>query len=242
MKSKIALILPAYNEEKTIESSLNKLKSGIDLFPEYDFYLYITDDHSTDNTSQIINKWKTRQNLPVILNRNPKNLGLVDTLKAAYKKTIEDNSDFILRTDLDLDFDQKEVLQKLMPLIYESDVTVGIANRIIQDPYEISRKKEILQKLKDNFGLVNLDPSLVGTQMYNAKALSEILKQPEIIEHSKRWGLDFLMVLCAKKLGFKIKIIKFNEGTYKAERRPKEKIELQYGIYDELLKKFLNLI
>ncbi|GAG38774.1 unnamed protein product, partial [marine sediment metagenome] len=104
---KIAIALPAYDEEHNIKDSLLHVKQGIALLPEYDFKVFLVDDGSTDNTFSEVEKWHNTYRLPVILTKNPKNLGLVQTLKNMYKEILTQGFDYILRTDLDADFNQQ---------------------------------------------------------------------------------------------------------------------------------------
>ena len=51
MKSKIAVLIPCYNESKTIEKVVKDYKNAL---PEADIYVY--DNNSTDGTDEIARK------------------------------------------------------------------------------------------------------------------------------------------------------------------------------------------
>jgi len=73
--AKLSIIIPAYNEEKTIEKIVNKL-IATELIRETQKQLVIVDDHSTDATSDLILKLKASYpNVDIITQRNDKNKG-----------------------------------------------------------------------------------------------------------------------------------------------------------------------
>lgn len=75
---KVAIILPAYNAQKTIRKTIESVLSQ----SHEDFVLYIIDDSSTDNTKEIINEFNYESRVRLISNRfnqgasKARNLGL----------------------------------------------------------------------------------------------------------------------------------------------------------------------
>ena len=67
MSYKVSIYIPAFNAEKTIEYSIKSIQDQSLAFDE----IIIVDDHSTDNTSEIVKKF---HNIKLIT--NPKNMGL----------------------------------------------------------------------------------------------------------------------------------------------------------------------
>ena len=65
MIKSISIIIPCYNEEKTIEKVLNNILN-LNL-QEISKEIIIIDDGSTDNTPSILNKFKEYENI-IILN------------------------------------------------------------------------------------------------------------------------------------------------------------------------------
>ena len=173
MVEKIALVLPAYREGPRIETSLYNVKKGIEMFPDYKFVLYTTDDASPDDTSKQINKWSTEYGLDTVHHRNSENLGLVETLKQAYGRILEEDYNLILKTDLDADFDQSEVLRVMVPYAKnDAKVVAGIRWReftLDENPYEFDRRTEILKIMERELGLKKMDPPSAGSQLYKNK-------------------------------------------------------------------------
>src|SRR3989344_5804912 len=102
--AKIAMVLPASNEEKGIQQALANVKAGIENFPEHEFTLFPIDDGSIDNTLGEIRRCSLAHNFKIRPHRNETNLGIVRTLKDAYARVLENGFDYVLKTDLDADF------------------------------------------------------------------------------------------------------------------------------------------
>ena len=85
---KIAVVVPAYNEEILIESVIASMADYIDK-------IYVVDDASTDNTQQIICDLAS-QNRKVVLIRHRVNMGVGAAIASGYRRALEDNIDIIL--------------------------------------------------------------------------------------------------------------------------------------------------
>lgn len=94
MKASISCIIPAYNEEKSIETTLNTL---LPLLWNRLEELIIINDHSSDQTAQIITPFSTIPGIKIL--HNPKNLWK----SASVARGIElAKGDFIFLLDADL--------------------------------------------------------------------------------------------------------------------------------------------
>lgn len=82
---KIAVIIPAYNEELLISKTINTMPNEADL-------LIVVNDASKDSTELIVNDLK-KLNKKIILLNHEKNLGVGASLKTGYKKSLEMNMD-----------------------------------------------------------------------------------------------------------------------------------------------------
>lgn len=239
-KENIALVLPAFNLEEDVEQSLLNIKRGIKLFPQHEFTLFPVDDGSSDKTFDEIKKWADVYDLYSYCYRNPVNIGLVETLRQTYSAIIDFSSfDYILKTDMDKDFDQSIVLQTMLPFIDKADVVAGVRWRHFteqENPYEYQRRCDITKILKQELGLEGLDPPSVGSQFYRVKAIKKILRHDMVVNYDNRWGLDFLIsVVAAKLTKSEFKVVNIEEGKYDAERRKPDKVKAQYNAYLEII-------
>ncbi|MFH0829945.1 MAG: glycosyltransferase [Candidatus Aenigmatarchaeota archaeon] len=243
MPKTVAVVLPAFNEADGLKKPFANIKDGIDEFRRlYDnsFKLFPIDDGSTDGTYDVMVRCCADYELPAIPYRNEKNLGIARTVHDAYIRILSQfNPDYFLKTDLDADFNQQTVFERLMPFVVNgADAVAGIRWREIsraENSHEVDRREDMLRILKEEFGLTEFDPPSAGSQLYSRKAMATLLDQPMIRNYNRRWGFDVAMPLLARKLGFGAPVVKIENGSYDPKRRPKEKVDAQYDAYVEIV-------
>ncbi|TNE54516.1 MAG: glycosyltransferase family 2 protein [Bacteroidetes bacterium] len=119
---KLSIIIPAYNEEQTIEVLLQKVVS-VELPEGLDREILVVDDASTDRTIALIETF---------MEKYPNQLGLIKQERnqgkgAAIHKGIDRASgDYILIQDADLEYDPREYPDLLQPILEgHADVVYG---------------------------------------------------------------------------------------------------------------------
>ena len=133
-KSKVAIIVPIFNEEKTIEKLLINLKKIGSLI--------VVDDYSSDSTPKILKKF----NFKII--KNPKNLGYEKSLKKGIIYAVKKNFKYIVTVDGDGEHyisDVRKVLKKLKynDVVYTSRKNIfRISEKIIKFFFSIILKIE----------------------------------------------------------------------------------------------------
>jgi glycosyltransferase involved in cell wall biosynthesis len=121
MKKKISIVIPAYNEAKTIRKIVETLFS----VPfQIDFEVVIVDDYSRDRTSRIIKILKKRDLSDRIrIIRNEQNHGKGYCLQKGFK---EANGDFVIAQDADLEYEPRDITRLLNVMLHENvDVVLG---------------------------------------------------------------------------------------------------------------------
>ncbi|MBW2976263.1 glycosyltransferase family 2 protein [Candidatus Woesearchaeota archaeon] len=114
----IVITIPAYNEEKTIESlirGINETMKG----KGYDYQVLVVDDGSKDNTA------KVSKNAGAVVFSHPKNYGLAETFKTEVRKSLEMGADVIVHIDADTQYKPIEIQKLLAEIEKGYDLVLG---------------------------------------------------------------------------------------------------------------------
>jgi glycosyltransferase involved in cell wall biosynthesis len=177
---KISIIIPCYNEEKTLLKVVEKVNE----FKLFEKEIIIVDDFSTDSSKKIIENLTSKYSFIKAV-FHEKNFGKGRALRSGFKNA---NGDIILIQDADLEYDPDDYEKLLEPFIKaDADVVYGsrfiggryvrlhffwhfIANKILtlltnivtnlnmtdmETGYKVFRKKTIesLNLYEDSFGI-----------------------------------------------------------------------------------------
>ena len=108
---KLSIIIPAYNEEKTILEVLKKvLTVKIPLQKE----IIVVNNNSNDNTSEIVKKYIKRNKLKNVLLINEKTPGKGAAVRKGLKKI---TGDIIIMQDADLEYDPNDYINLIKPIL-----------------------------------------------------------------------------------------------------------------------------
>jgi len=169
MKEKLAIIIPAFNEEESISSvvrNAQKVCENIGLSHE----IIVVNDCSTDNTGNIID------GLPCTALHLPVNLGIGGAMQTGFKYAVENNFDFAVQVDGDGQHPSEQI-PALLSRLKENNLDVIIGSRFIsKEGFQSSaiRRTGIGWFRWINKLLLGIDikDSTSGFRMLNRKAIS----------------------------------------------------------------------
>ena len=131
---KIIVIIPAYNEEKTIAKVIAEIPRKIN--DTAIVKVLVIDDGSIDRTVEV-----SKQAGADFILRNPTNLGLAQTFQKGIDKAVELGADIIVNTDADFQYNQTEIPKLIRPILYgEADIVSG--NRQVEGLTHMSASKK----------------------------------------------------------------------------------------------------
>jgi dolichol-phosphate mannosyltransferase len=126
---KIFVLLPAFNEERSILGLLSKIHSVL-CGAGYDYQIIVTDDGSTDATNRLLRE--ASQSYPLHLITHALNRGLGETSRDNFEAAakLSADNDIIVRLDCD-DTHEPEVIISMIKKVVEG-YDVVIASRFVQ--------------------------------------------------------------------------------------------------------------
>ena len=182
------VVVPAYNEEKTIEKVLNDLLN-------MGFEFVVVDDGSVDGTNNIVKKF-IEEKKQGYLCRHLLNRGLGAAIKTGIEAALEENADVIVTFDADGQHDPNDIYSVINPIINsEADVSIGTRN-FNDMPRNKIYGNSVMNIITLIFYGINVGDSQSGLRAFNRKAANEIVinardygVSSEIIGEIKRHNL-----------------------------------------------------
>jgi len=196
----ISILIPAYNEEKRLPSTLKKWQEFLNNKKSLEYKIkeiIIIDDGSEDKTipvAQYFNKC-----LPIKIIRIGKNKGKGNAIRAGVKNA---TGDFIFIYDADAAVLPKEI-KKLLLQIDNADIVIG--SRIAKDSKTTMSFKRRLVGMCFHIAYYPLLPRIkdasCGAKLFKTEPAKKIFDLQKI----NRFAFDIEILWLAKKLNFKIK-------------------------------------
>lgn len=197
----LSIVIPVYNEEKTIKTVLEKIRE-VKLPPNISKEIIVVDDNSSDKTTKILTNWRYTK---IKYIRHDKNLGKGAAVRSGIK---EAKGDFIIIQDADLEYNP-DYYNKLLKPILRKQAKVVYGTRLISYPLRLwGRDKTILPlHLLANRFLSSLTNLLYGSHLTDMETGFKLFKSNILKDISiKSSKFDFEAEITAKiiKKGFEV--------------------------------------
>lgn len=186
MKKKLSILIPVFNEEKTIHLILNAIKN-VDIINDISKEIVIVDDCSTDNTKEVLNEYVYKfPEVDIKLYFHDVNLGKGAAIHTAISKA---SGDFMIVQDADLEYDPfeynlliKPILDGYADVVYGSRFQGGKPHRILFFWHTFGNK--FLTFLSNMFTNLNLTDMETCYKLFK----SEVLKS--LVLEEQRFGFE----------------------------------------------------
>jgi len=167
---KVSIIIPCFNEEKTISLVINKILSSYTGEKE----IILIDDFSNDKTREILNSDLKNKIDKIIF--NDKNYGKGFSIR---KGIISATGDIILIQDADLEYDPSDYNKLIKPIekgvadvVYGSRFLGGEEKRVLYFWHTLGNK--FLTTLSNMFSNLNLTDMEVGFKLFKSNVIKDI--------------------------------------------------------------------
>ena len=219
---KISVIIPCYNEEKTIQKIIKLVQNALS---DSEFEIIIVDDASSDNTSQIVlDISQNEETIEVVSHKL--NLGKGAALRSGINAS---SGDLVIIQDADLEYDPSEFEKLINPIregkadvVYGSRFKSGEAGRVLYFWHRIGNL--LLTCFSNMFTNLNLTDMETCYKVFRKEVLNQIT-----IEEN-RFGFEPEITAKIAKLRPRIRIFEVGISYYGRTYEEGKKITWKDGI------------
>jgi glycosyltransferase involved in cell wall biosynthesis len=227
--TEISVVVPAYNEEALIQSTLDGLRSYLLTRPE-SFEIVVVDDGSQDRTVALIEEWKKSNHVVLKLLVNPTNRGKGYSVRQGVQESC---GYFVIFMDADLPYELGAIDDFLSALRDGHDLAVGSRVLPSSSVRGVSAIRYLAGQVFSWLEQAVLGTGLADTQCgfkaFNATAAKEIFRRVTI----DGFGFDVEMVYVARKLKYSIQPV----AVQMIDRHRASRVRL----VEDSFKMFINL-
>ena len=226
--SYLSIIIPAYNEERRIASTLQRMQDYLST-KDFVWEIILVDDGSIDRTSEVARGMIRDERLTVI--KNPINQGKGYSVK---KGVLASNGEVILFSDADLSTAIEELDKMLLWINNDYDIVIGsraLPESIIavNQPWYRQTMGRIFNLLVRTFILKGFKDTQCGFKCFKREAAIKVFNLLQLTG----FAFDVEILFVARRFGLKIK-----ELPVKWINSPESKVHLVKGSLSMFLELF----
>lgn len=200
----LSIIIPAYNEEKRIEKTIQNIVSYLSKKFADNYEIIIVDDRSKDKTVEIVKKL-SRENEKIKIMVNEENYGKGYSVK---KGMLNAQGKYLLFSDADLSTPIEELDKLLFWIEKGYDIAIGSRSLkdsqvIVHQPFYREMMGKIFNKLVKIWCLSDFVDTQCGFKLFNKEVAKKIFTQTKI----NRFTFDVEILYLAKRNGLRVKEI-----------------------------------
>ena len=224
----LSMVIPAYNEETLILSTLDCLQSYLSARPE-SYEIIVVDDGSQDRTAESV-KQLQKSNDRIRLLINPQNQGKGFSIR---RGVLESRGQFVIFTDADLPYELNAIDEFLQALRKGCDLAVG--SRVLPGsevrgvPMLRYVAGQVFSWMVQGVLFRGLPDTQCGFKSFRAEAAREIFRRITI----GGFGFDVEMLFIARKRNYAIQPV----PVHMIEHRQRSRVRL----FKDSFKMFANL-
>ena len=213
---KLSIIIPCYNEKKSIEEILRRVNQSLKNYKISKYEILIVDDFSNDGTIDILKNLENREKIQIYFHET--NLGKGAAIHTALKYI---TGDITLIQDADLEYDPLDYDKLLVPF-FEVNADVVYGSRFLGGGKYVRihffwhyLANKILTFICNLFVNLNLSDMETGYKAFKTSALKSI----ELIEKSFSFEPEVTIKLSKKKYKFFEVPITYNGRSYEEGKK-----------------------
>lgn len=192
----LSIIVPAYNEEALIVSTLEGLKTYFSTRPEQ-YEIIVVDDGSQDKTASCTANWQKTNSVDVRLLVNEKNKGKGSSIK---RGVLESRGNYVIFIDADLPYELDAIDEFLKALRNGCDLAVGSrvlpGSQVKGVPILRFISGQIFSWMVQTVLFAGLPDTQCGFKSFRSAPAKEIFRRLTI----DGFGFDVEMLFVARKL------------------------------------------
>ena len=200
----LSIIIPAFNEEKRLPGSLEKIQAFVEAQP-YLIEVIIVDNGSTDGTAEVVRGWETTLPTLHLIQESRRGKGLAVrtgmlVAKGAYR----------FFADADLSMPIEEVNKFLPPQLEPFDVAIGSREVPGAKRYDEPGYRHLVGRLFNALVRFLALPGLQDTQCGFKCFRAEVAETIFPLQTLEGMSFDAEVLLIARKQGYKIREVPIN--------------------------------